>query len=215
VEFVGAPIGIMDQMAASLGREGEALFIDTRSLAVERVPMPTAIEVVVLDSGISHAHAGGEYAVRRRESFDAAALLGIERLRDASPASLRRIDALPPLLCRRARHIVRENQRVLDAVEALRSGDTARLGTLFAESHASQRDDYDTSTPEIDRLVTLAAEHPDVLGARLTGGGFGGAVVALARAGRGRTAARVIQDAYGRQTGKRATVLVPPETRPN
>jgi galactokinase len=209
-EFVGAPVGIMDQMASSLGRKGEALFLDTRTLEVQRVPLPHAIEIVVIDSGIAHTHAGGQYAARRRESFEAAALLGVERLRDVDSSALARVDALPPLLARRARHVVTENERVLAAVAALRAGDAVRLGALFNASHASMRDDYETSTPEIDRLVAIAQRRPDVYGARLTGGGFGGAVVLIASSGRGRVAADEICAAYQRETGRPGIVLVPP-----
>ncbi len=214
-EFVGAPVGIMDQMASSLGHAGEALFLDTRTLAVQRVPIPPDIEVVVIDSGIAHTHAGGQYAARRRESFEAAALLGVERLRDIDSHALGRIDALPPLLARRARHVVTENERVLAAVEALRAGNAQRLGVLFNESHASMRDDYDTSTPEIDLLVAIAEQHPDVFGARLTGGGFGGAVVAIARSHRALSAADGICRAYNRETGQHGVVLVPPTASPS
>jgi galactokinase len=208
-EFVGAPVGIMDQMASSLGRQGEALFLDTRTLAVERLPIPASLDIVLIDSRVPHAHAGGEYAVRRRESFEAAARLGVHTLRDVDQSMLPRIDRLPPRLARRARHVVTENQRVLDSVEALRHGDATRLGTLFAASHHSMRDDYETSTPEVDALVAIAQQHADIYGARLTGGGFGGAVVMLARAGRGRAAATSIRDEYERRTGLRGVVLVP------
>jgi galactokinase len=208
-DFVGAPVGIMDQMASSLGRDREALFLDTRTLAVERLPLPASMEVVVIDSGITHAHAGGEYVTRRRESFEAAALLRVERLRDAGPTLLPRLDDLPPVLARRARHIITENERVLAAVAAIRAADPRRLGELFAASHASMRDDYETSTPEIDMLVAIAAAHPEVYGARLTGGGFGGAVVALVRRGTAPAAAEEIRQAYVRRTGRRGAVLVP------
>jgi galactokinase len=214
-EFVGAPVGIMDQIASSLGREGEALFLDTRTLDVERVPLPRTIEIAVIDSGIAHTHAGGNYAARRRESFEAAALLGVEHLRDVDSRSLARVDALPPLLARRARHVVTENERVLAAVEALRAGDAVRLGALFNASHASMRDDYETSTPEIDLLVAIAQERADVFGARLTGGGFGGAVVLIASSGRGRVAADEICAAYRRKTRRPGVVLVPPPTSPS
>lgn len=209
VEFVGAPVGIMDQMASSLGHDGEALFIDTRTLAVERIPIPNAVELGVIDSGVAHAHAGGEYSTRRRESFEAAAVLGVEHLRDVTPAMLPRLRALPDLLARRARHIVTENARVLAAVEALRSGDVPRLSALFAESHASMKDDYEIATPEVNALVEIAQRHRDVIGARLTGGGFGGAVVMLVRAGRAREAMSFICEAYCRQSGRRGQVLVP------
>jgi galactokinase len=208
-EFVGVPVGIMDQFASSVGREGEALFLDTRTLATERLPMPAHLEVAVIASGVRHAHAGGGYASRRRESFAAASLLGVRTLRDIDATLLPHIDDLPPVLARRARHVVTENDRVLAAVAALRAGDAMRLGALFAASHASMRDDYEVSTPDIDVLVSVAQAHPDVHGARLTGGGFGGSVVLLVCAGRGRIAADAVRTEYERRTGRIATVLVP------
>jgi galactokinase len=214
-EFVGAPVGIMDQMACSVGRDGEALFLDTGTLALERLPFPASIEVIVIDSGITHAHAGGEYRTRRRESFEAASLLGLQRLRDVDAALLPRIATLPPVLARRARHVVTENERVLQAAGALRAGDGPRLGALFAASHASMRDDYETSTPDIDALVSIGEHHPDIHGARLTGGGFGGAVVLIAKAGSARAAAQRIRDSYRQQTGRDGLVLVPPDSVPS
>jgi galactokinase len=208
-DFVGAPVGVMDQIAVSLGREGEALFIDTRTLCVESLPLPPSMETVVIDSAVPHANAGGQYATRRRESFEAAARLGVDWLRDLDTASLPRIDALPQPLARRARHVVTENQRVLEAVHAVRNDDMPRLGALFAASHASMRDDYQTSTPEIDTLVSIAVANRDVYGARLTGGGFGGAVVILARRGRSARVAAAVRDAYRQQTGREGVVLVP------
>jgi galactokinase len=210
-DFVGAPVGIMDQMASSLGRDGEALFLDTRSLNFERVLLPTSIEILVIHSGITHAHAGGEYVVRRRESFEAAERLGVARLREVDAAMMPRIAALPGVLARRARHVVTENARVLAAVAALRVGDVDRLGVLLNESHVSMRDDYETSTVEIDVLVGVAQDHPDVYGARLTGGGFGGSIVALARAGAGHRAAAQISAEYQRRTNRSPIVLVPPQ----
>ena len=207
-EFIGAPIGIMDQMACSVGRPDEALFLDTRSLHFERLPWPSHIGVVVINSGLVHAHAGGGYAARRRESFAAAALMGVRWLRDASAASLDRAN-LPEPLGRRARHIVTENQRVLEAVEALRDRDPHRLGELFNASHESMKNDYETSTPEIDALVAIGQADADIYGARLTGGGFGGSVVMLAQAGRARAAAERIAAEYCRQTGLAGSVMVP------
>jgi galactokinase len=207
-DFVGAPVGIMDQMVCSVGRDGEAVFLDTRSLDLEHIPLPATIEFLVVHSGITHAHAGGDYVTRRRESFEAAALLGVDRLRDVTAAAL--VDGvLPPLLARRARHVVTENWRVMQAVAALRTGDGVRLGALFSASHASMRDDYEISTPEIDMLVRLAHAHPDVHGARLTGGGFGGAVVVLTRTGASAGVAAAILPKYQHVTGKRAELLVP------
>ena len=209
-DFAGAPVGIMDQMASSLGQDGEALLLDTRSLAIERIPLPRTIELMVIDSGVAHRHAGGEYAARRRESFAAAAALGVEFLRDAGPEALSTLDRLDPLLRRRARHVITENRRVLDAAAALRAGHAETLGRLMDASHASMRDDYETSTPEIDTLVEIARAHDGVFGARLTGGGFGGAIVALVRAGAAAgVSARVVRE-YARRTQRAATVIVPP-----
>jgi len=210
VEFVGAPIGMMDQMACSVGRAGEALFLDTRTLAFERLPWPASLELIVIHSGRSHAHAGGDYVTRRRQSFAAAGLLGVRWLRDASAALLSRA-TMPEVLRRRARHVITENQRVRDAAEALRRADGERLGALFNQSHASMRDDYEISLPEIDALVALGQADPDVLGARLTGGGFGGSVVMLAAAGRGRPAAERIAARYKKAVGCDGAILVPAE----
>jgi galactokinase len=213
IEFVGAPVGIMDQMSSSLGRDGEALFVDTRTLAIDRVPLPSTIEIIVIHSGTTHAHASGDYGVRRRESFAAAELLGVKHLRDVTRAALDRIARLPPPLDRRARHVVTENSRVMDAVACLRRGDAQGLGTLFTASHASMRDDYEVSTSDIDTLVTLATQQPGVYGARLTGGGFGGAVVAVAASGTGRHASNAIADAYARATAKSPVILMPSRNR--
>ncbi|WNG49704.1 galactokinase [Archangium minus] len=211
-DFVGAPVGVMDQMASSLAQGGAALFLDTRSLQYERVPLPTQVEPIVINSGVTHSHAGGDYRVRRAECERAAKLLGVEQLRDLPDAELPRALALPEPLGRRVRHVLTENARVLDTVRALRAGDLAALGPLLYASHASQRDDYEVSVPEIDLLVDLAREEPDVLGARLTGGGFGGSVVMLARSGKSADAARRIATRYGERAAPKATVLVPQTT---
>ncbi|MBY0497974.1 MAG: galactokinase [Cyanobacteria bacterium] len=212
-EFIGAPIGIMDQMSCSLGHPDKALFIDTRSLHYERIKWPPHAGLIVINSGIVHAHAGGEYAVRRRESFSAAALLGVRYLRDATLDSLERV-RLPSPLDRRARHVITENARVLEAVQALRDRDPDRLGELFNASHLSMKHDYETSTPEIDTLVEIAQADPGVYGARLTGGGFGGSVVMIAHAGRAAAAADRIATAYTKTAGIPGTVLVPDQSMP-
>jgi galactokinase len=207
-DLVGAPVGIMDQMAASLAGEGTALFLDTRTLVFERVALPADVEVVVIDSGIRHRHSAGEYRTRRAECERAAELLGIPQLRDLAESDLARADSLPLVLLRRVRHIVTENARVLRALAAIRAGDGVRLGELMDASHLSMRDDFEISIPEIDRLVELARAEPGVLGARLTGGGFGGAIVVLGRPG---AAARfsTIAEGYLRATGQEATLLLP------
>ncbi|MCU1383036.1 MAG: Galactokinase [Acidobacteria bacterium] len=206
--LVGAPVGIMDQMAASLADEHAALFLDTRSLVYERIPLPAATGLIVIHSGVTHRHAGGEYRTRRAECEAAARLLGVRELRDATVADLART-ALPPPLDRRARHVVTENDRVLRARDALTAGDAQQFGRLMAASHASMRDDFEISTPEIDLLVGLTRDEAGVYGARLTGGGFGGSIVALADAGRAAAAAARVALEYARRVPLRPTVLIP------
>lgn len=208
-ELVGAQTGIMDQMAAGLADQGTALFLDTRSLTYEQVPLPPDAELVVINSGVSHQHANGDYNTRFRECQEAARLLGVPQLRDVGLADLPRADALPEPLNRRARHVVTEDDRVLEAVAAMRAGDLAGLGQLFYASHVSMRDDYLVSVPEVDLLVELGRADPDVHGARLTGGGFGGSVVMLARRGRAAAAAARIATTYAARSGRQPTVLVP------
>ena len=211
-EFVGARVGIMDQLAASLADERQALFVDTRSLAYERVPLPADVELVVVNSGVSHSNVSGEYNTRRAECEAAWRALGVAEPRDVEPGDLARVEGLPEPLNRRARHVVTENSRVLDAVAAMRAGDSEHLGSLFYASHASMRDDYAVSIPEIDLLVDLARADRDVVGARLTGGGFGGSVVVLARVGTGRRVGADVARAYAERSGRRPTVLVPIDT---
>jgi galactokinase len=209
VEFVGARVGIMDQLCASLGDEQHALFVDTRTLDVERVPFPDALGLAVIGSGVAHSNAAGEYNTRRRECEQACALLGVGSLRDVGAADLARIDALPWPLSGRARHVVTENQRVLDTVAALAEGRLDALGPLLAGSHRSMRDDYEVSVAEIDLLVELAVARADVVGARLTGGGFGGSIVVLTPAGRAAESGRAIVDAYRQRSGRPGRLLVP------
>jgi galactokinase len=208
-EFVGARVGIMDPMAASLADAHAAIFLDARTLHYERVPLPAGVELIVINSGVAHDHAAGDYNTRRGECERACALLGVGQLRDLGEADREKIEALPEPLNRRARHVVTENARVLDAVAAMRAGDTARLGQLFNASHASMRDDYQVSIREIDLLVELGWAEASVLGARLTGGGFGGSVVMLARAGQAWATAARIASGYAARSGRTARVLVP------
>ncbi len=208
-EFVGARVGIMDPMAASLADQGTALFLDARSLQFERVPLPAGSELIVLNSGVSHQHSAGDYNTRRAECEKACTILGVQQLRDVSVADLDRVLALPEPLRRRARHVITENDRVLQAVAAMRGGDLPKLGKLFYASHISMRDDYEVSIPEIDLIVDLARADADVYGARLTGGGFGGSVVMLAHPGKGKTVAEGIAKTYAKRAGKQPKILVP------
>jgi galactokinase len=209
VDFVGARVGIMDQLCASLGDETHALFVDTRSLAYERVPFPPSLELAVIGSGVAHSNAAGEYNTRRSECEQACALLGVASLRELGPGDLPRIDALPEPLSGRARHVVTENQRVLDTVAALKDGRLDALGELLAASHRSMRDDYQVSVPEIDLLVELADTRSDVVGARLTGGGFGGSIIALTPVGHAEEAGQAVVSEYRTRTGQTGRLLVP------
>ena len=174
----GVPCGIMDQLASAAGVDGHALLIDCRSLEVVPIPLPGDAVVVVVDSGQSRTLAGSAYADRRAACEAAAAIIG--PLRDATLDDVARLpDDLRPL----ARHVVTENGRVGDFAEALRTNDLAGAGALMYESHASLRDDFAVSTEVLDALVERLRAVPGVLGARLTGGGFGGAVVALCEPG--------------------------------
>jgi galactokinase len=208
-DFVGARCGIMDQMAASLADQTTALFLDTRSLEYRRVALPATADLVVIHSGVSHGIAGGEYNTRRAECEEAARQLGVSELRDLTPLDLPRIEKLPEPLGRRARHVLTEDERVLDSIVALDDSDLARLGELFVASHASMRDDFEVSVPEVDLLVELATADPHIYGARMTGGGFGGSVVMLAQLGQGRMAGERIARVYGEQSGQTPRVLVP------
>ncbi|GAB3645858.1 galactokinase [Glycomyces tarimensis] len=176
-EYVGAPTGILDQSASLLCTEGHAMFMDCRDLSREQVPFrleDEGLAMLVVDTNAPHRHADGEYAARRADCEQAARLLGVEFLRDA-PADA----SLPDeRLNRRLRHIVTENQRVLDTARVLRSGSVADIGKLLTASHVSMRDDYEISSVELDSAVD-AALGAGALGARMTGGGFGGSAIAL------------------------------------
>jgi galactokinase len=206
-EFVGAPVGIMDQMASSLASEERALFLDTRTLDFKEVPLPSDAELLVIDSGVKHEHATGHYSTRRAECEAAARLLGVQELRDVTDPG--QASRLPAPLKARARHVITENARVLSAIAAMDASDSETLGALLNASHASLRDDFEVSTVDVDRLVQLAQMEPDVFGARMTGGGFGGAIVALARRGAGRRVAERIRHAYDAAGRPKATVLLP------
>jgi len=181
--YVGVPCGIMDQSAAALCRRGHALFLDCRTHAVEQIPFdlgPAGLAVLIVDTHAPHRHSDGDYAARRSTCEAAARALGIPSLRDVDdlPSAL---GALPDdLMRRRVRHVVTENERVLTVVGLLRSGAAAEIGPLLTASHASLRDDYAVTVAELDVAVEAACA-AGALGARMTGGGFGGCVIALVR----------------------------------
>jgi galactokinase len=199
-DFVGVPIGVMDPMAVCLADVRAPIFLDTQSLSWERVSLPASCEVLVIDSGVGHEHASGGYLTRRKECDLAAQLLHATSLREVQDG--RDLEALPETLRRRARHVISENERVLQAVAALRSDDVATVGRLFDESHASMRDDFEVSVPAVDLLVRVTRMQPGCWGARLTGGGFGGAIVALVERGTARKVGEAALAAYAAHGGE-------------
>ncbi|MBW6433115.1 galactokinase [Actinoplanes hulinensis] len=198
--YVGAPTGILDQSASIRCQEGRALFLDCRSYRIEQIPFDLAAEglaILVINSNAPHQHVDGEYGERRKSCEAAAAALGVPALRDVSTAelddALRRLD--DDVLRRRARHIITENQRVLDTVSLLRSGRVREIGPLLTASHASMRDDFEITVAQVDVAVQSALE-AGAYGARMTGGGFGGCVLALIDADRAEATAAAVAGAY-------------------
>ena len=208
-EFIGVPVGVMDPIACALGTANHALFLDTRDLSWQLVPIPSTAEFAVINSGISHSIATGSYRLRRQECDAATRALGVQQLRDIPDGDDRRLDTLPELLQKRARHIISENGRVLAAVDALRASDMARFGALMDGSHASLRDDYEVSLPEIDRMVQIARAQRGTLGARITGGGFGGSIVVLTQAGQAAQVAGAVAESARDELGLHPQILVP------
>ncbi|SEF17042.1 galactokinase [Jiangella alba] len=182
--YVGAPTGAMDQMASLYGQDGHVILFDARAMTAEPVPCDLAaagLSLVVVDTRVHHEHVDGGYGARRASCEAAAKLLGVETLREVQDDPLD--DVLAQLdddvMVRRVRHVLTENARVLDTVALLRAGRAAEIGPLLTASHVSMRDDYEITVPEVDTAVE-AALGAGALGARMTGGGFGGSVVALA-----------------------------------
>jgi galactokinase len=212
--FVGAQSGIMDQYIACCGVEGHALVIDTRDLSSRAVPLPADVRLVICNSMVKHSHAGGEYNERRAEVDEGSRALqaadpAIHELRDATLADLEKARAaMSENAFRRCRHIITENARVEEAAAALASGNMKRMGQLMAEAHASYRDDFAASCPEVDLLVELAGALPGIIGARLTGGGFGGCTVNLVEAAHAETFRERIHAAYLERAGINADIYL-------
>ncbi|WP_433328437.1 galactokinase [Spirillospora sp. CA-294931] len=196
-DFAGVPTGILDQSASLLSLEGHAVLIDTADMSGRPVPFDLAaagLELLIVDTGVTHTHASSDYRVRREECVRAASLLGVASL-TGLPAGTRTGD---PVLDRRIRHVGTENERVLATVERLTAGDPRAVGPLLTASHASLRDDYEVSWPEAD-LAVEAAERAGALGGRMVGGGFGGSVIALVERSRAAAVRAAVETAY---TGK-------------
>lgn len=181
-KYVGVPCGILDQGTSAHGRAGHLVHIDCRGPAFSRVPFPASAHLWIFNTREKHALIDGLYATRHQECLAAAQALGVGLLADLTPAQLTpREKKLAPVLAKRARHVIEEHVRVHDTVDALQRGDLGKVGQLLTASHRSSQHLFENSTPALDKLVDLLAPHPAVRGARLTGGGFGGAVMALTR----------------------------------
>jgi galactokinase len=213
-QFVGVPCGIMDQFISALGRENHALFLDCRDLTFRHVPLRGNVKIVVCNSGVKRALAQSEYKVRLEQCRQAVAQIAstgraVKSLRDVTPADLEAArGVLSEVLFRRARHVVSENGRVLEAVRVLEAGDLERFGELMNASHDSLRDDYEVSSKELDTLVELAWKQPGVLGARMTGAGFGGCTVNLVREEAAEAFAEAVRRGYQDALGLKAEIYI-------
>jgi galactokinase len=206
--------GIMDQFISCHGRAGHALMLDCRSLDLQMLPIPSEVRLMVCNTMVRHEHASSGYNARHRECEDglralAKVLPGIRALRDVNIDELEQNrDCLAPLIYKRVRHVVTENDRVKHAGSALETGDTTEFGRLMGESHRSLRDDYEVSIPELDLMVELASGQEGVYGARMTGGGFGGCTVNLVDAVHAEEVQQRVERDYKRKTGIDPTILI-------
>jgi galactokinase len=214
-EYVGAKVGIMDQFVAAMGKPGYALLIDCRHLTSESVKLNTTESLIVIcDTGVKHKLANSEYNIRRLECEKAVEVLseflpGITQLRDVSGSDLARYaDRLPDVIMRRARHIITDSERTLQAVEAMKSNDLILFGNLMRQSHSSMRDDFEISCSELDLMVELAEETGYVFGARMTGGGFGGSTVNLVKREHVAEFAEKLLPDYEAKTGLKGKIYI-------
>ena len=211
-DFAGVPCGIMDQFTSILGRENHALLLDCRSRTITPVAMTDpAVTVLIINTNVRHKLAETEYAKRQAQCEAAARILKVAALRDATPAAL---DAarqqMDPVVFRRARHVISENERTLQAARAIQASDWATAGQLMYASHASLRDDYQVSCPELDVVVEIAQEMGEaggVIGCRMTGGGFGGCAVSLVKTEAVQRITRSLDAAYEKKTGTQARIF--------
>mgnify|MGYP002640480486 CR=1 FL=1 len=201
-EWIGVNSGIMDQMVGAAAQAGHALFLDTRSLTYEHVPVPQDVAIVVMDTSTRRGLIDSAYNERRVQCEQAAQICGVDKLRDVDMAQLlSKKNEMGEVAFRRARHVVTENQRVLDAVAALRTGDLVRLGNLFNESHVSLRDDFEVTNEALNQIVEIAQSRPCCYGARMTGAGFGGAAVALVKRANVGEFTQAVETAYRLKSG--------------
>lgn len=210
-EWVGVNSGIMDQMASAVCREGHALFLDCRSLEFQHAPLPKGVSVVILDTSTRRGLVGSAYNERRSQCEEAARWFGVKALRDVGMKELGKWgmeSGLSEIAFRRARHIVTENARVLEAIEAMKNGNLKRLGELFNASHVSLRDDFEVTNDALNIIVACAREQEGCYGARMTGAGFGGCAVALVAEEKAEAFTKTLSAAYRQRSGLEAAVYV-------
>ncbi len=209
-QFVGCNCGIMDQLISALGEKDHAMLLDCRTLGTRPVPMPEDIAVVIINSNFRRSLVGSEYNTRRQQCEEGATFFGQSSLRDVTLAQFNdRQNELDPLVAKRVRHVLTENARTLEAADALANGDLTRMAVLMAESHASMRDDFEITVPAIDQLVDIVkAALGESGGVRMTGGGFGGCVVALMPQDRVAGVKAAVAEQYEAQSGIKETFYV-------
>ena len=209
-QFVGCNCGIMDQLISALGKKGSALLIDCRSLGTKAVSMPEGVAIVIINSNFKRTLVGSEYNTRRQQCETGARFFQQKALRDVSLDQFNAVaNELDPLVAKRVRHVLTENARTVEAAAALEKGDLRRMGELMAESHASMRDDFEITVPQIDTLVEIVkATIGDKGGVRMTGGGFGGCVVALVPEALVPEVKQAVESKYEAKTGIKETFYV-------
>lgn len=207
--FIGCKCGIMDQTISACGKADCALLIDCRSLELTQVKVPSYLEILIVNSNIKHALVGGEYNQRREQCESAAATLGVKALRDATlPLLEAKKDDMDELCYKRARHIITEDDRVLEAIKAFEQGDLKKLSELMYASHCSMRDDFEITIPEIDGLVEIIRSAiGENAAVRMTGGGFGGSVVAVVEPSKVEAVVAKIDEEYEKIAGRKATII--------
>ncbi|WP_159654127.1 galactokinase [Vibrio atypicus] len=209
-QFVGCNCGIMDQMISAEGRENHAMLLDCRSLETEAVSMPEEMAVVIINSNKKRGLVDSEYNTRREQCEEAARIFGVKALRDVSVEQFNeKVSELDELVAKRARHVITENDRTVEAAQALRAHDMKRMGQLMAQSHASMRDDFEITVKEIDTLVDIVkAVIGEQGGVRMTGGGFGGCIVALMPPALVDEVKATVEEKYQAATGLKESIYV-------
>lgn len=209
-EFVGCNCGVMDQMISAEGREYHAMLLDCRSLETKAVPIPEDLAVVIINSNKKRGLVDSEYNTRRDQCEEAARIFGVKALRDVNIEEFeKRKSELDDVVAKRARHVITENMRTCEAAKALSSNNIKRLSELMAESHASMRDDFEITVDEIDKLVEMVREViGDKGGVRMTGGGFGGCIVALVQIELVETVKKTVESRYELETGLKESIYI-------